>query len=366
MFFTQEDYLKIQRWLQRNSVRDTEFQEASTPLRGNETVALVQSGQNRKIFISDLVDQIFTLGVTDFLNISELSKEYGITLDKAITLLPPKARKAGQVITFKNEKGNWEIYQFTGNSNQWAIIDLWEHVGEVKKDSITLNHLSQEVKDAINSGGGAGELLPESIDSTKLANGAVTTEKIGEGAVNTNNIADNTITFNKLESWLKNKIDIIPFSTDNLPEGTNRKYFTEERVINTINSMNQMKEFEVCPKTLPVLKDQASDKDSVFTRPSRYPDHLVIVYHDGIGLEKIISNPAFIAYSRMEYEMGASRSEYGTVQWWVVFPGSEEYNKYNNIDAPTSVQVRPDKFFISKSDGKLYRYNSVSKEFSPL
>ena len=125
MFFTQDDYLKIQRWLQRNSVRDTEFQEADTPFKGNETVTLVQNGHNRKILMNDLIDQIFALGTTDFLNVSEFSKEYNITLDRAITLVPPKSRKSGQVISFNNVEGNWEIYQFTGNVNQWATIDLW-------------------------------------------------------------------------------------------------------------------------------------------------------------------------------------------------------------------------------------------------
>lgn len=125
MYFTQDDYLKIQKWLSRNSVRDTEFQEADTPFKGNETVTLVQNGHNRKIFMNDLIDQIFALGTTDFLNVSEFSKEYNITLDRAITLVPPKSRKSGQVISFNNEDGNWEIYQFTGNVNQWATMDLW-------------------------------------------------------------------------------------------------------------------------------------------------------------------------------------------------------------------------------------------------
>ena len=125
MYFTQDDYLKIQKWLSRNSVRDTEFQEADTPFKGNETVTLVQNGHNRKILINDLIDQIFALGTTDFLNVSEFSKEYNITLDRAITLVPPKSRKSGQVISFNNVEGNWEIYQFTGNVNQWATIDLW-------------------------------------------------------------------------------------------------------------------------------------------------------------------------------------------------------------------------------------------------
>ena len=70
MFFTQEDYRKIEQWLQRNSVKDTEFQEA-LPLNGLETITLVQDEHNKKVFIKDLVDQIFKLGVSDFLNVTD-------------------------------------------------------------------------------------------------------------------------------------------------------------------------------------------------------------------------------------------------------------------------------------------------------
>lgn len=153
MYFTQDDYLKIQKWLSRNSVRDTEFQEANTPFKGNETVTLVQNGHNRKVFISDLTEQIFALGTTDFLNVSEFSKEYNITLDKAITLIPPKSRKSGQVISFNNEDGNWEIYQFTGNVNQWATIDLW-------KDIISTLEVKVEIPDESIIGLPLGKVVP--------------------------------------------------------------------------------------------------------------------------------------------------------------------------------------------------------------
>lgn len=208
MYFTQDDYLKIQKWLSRNSVRDTEFQEADTPLRGNETVVLVQNGHNRKIPISDLVDQIFTLGTADFLNVSEFSKKYGITLEEAITLVPPKSRKEGQVISFKNEEGNWEVYQFTGEVNQWTIIDLWKpFLADIPEKSITLDHLSQEVKDAINSGGGVGEIVDGSIDTDKLA----------DYAVNDKKLAPTSVTEEKLSDKLKNKINSLETAKIEVP-----------------------------------------------------------------------------------------------------------------------------------------------------
>ena len=41
MFFTQDDYKKIQQWLTKNSVRDTEFNEANIPFNGGEIITVV-------------------------------------------------------------------------------------------------------------------------------------------------------------------------------------------------------------------------------------------------------------------------------------------------------------------------------------
>ena len=48
MYFTQEDYIKIKNWLQANSVKDTEFPEASS-LSLNEQLAISQGGENKRI-----------------------------------------------------------------------------------------------------------------------------------------------------------------------------------------------------------------------------------------------------------------------------------------------------------------------------
>ena len=126
MFFTQEDYRKIEKWLLSNSIKDTEFVEASAPLQGNETLAFVQKGKNVKVPLKDLIDQIFLLGVSDFLNISDKYKENYISLNQAIALVPNKSRKIGQVITFLNQEGVWKIYQFQGTIvNQWNNTTLW-------------------------------------------------------------------------------------------------------------------------------------------------------------------------------------------------------------------------------------------------
>lgn len=126
MFFTQEDYRKIEKWLLANSVKDTEFDRASLPLKGNETVAFVQDGKNVNVFLKDLIEQIFLLGVSDFLNVTDKYGESRISLTQAIQLIPYKSRKIGQVITFLDEDGEWKLFQFQGERvNQWNNATLW-------------------------------------------------------------------------------------------------------------------------------------------------------------------------------------------------------------------------------------------------
>lgn len=126
MYFTQEDYKKIENWLHRNSVKDSEFQEA-LPFTGTEFVTVVQDGHNRKVNIQEFINQLYKHGVEDFLNVTNTYRANNITLKEAIRLIPAEARKEGQVITFLNTDGNWEIYQFTGKLNQWNNTTLWNN-----------------------------------------------------------------------------------------------------------------------------------------------------------------------------------------------------------------------------------------------
>lgn len=105
-------------------MKDSEFQEA-LPLNGREIISIIQDGHNRKVGIKDFVEQLFNIGVEDFLNITSSYNSPNISLKEAIKLIPDKSRKEGQVITFLNTEGKWEIYQFTGKLNQWNNTTLW-------------------------------------------------------------------------------------------------------------------------------------------------------------------------------------------------------------------------------------------------
>lgn len=144
MFFTQDDYKKIQQWLTKNSVKDTEFNEAILPLNGNEEVAIIQGNHNKKISLKDLAVNINLLGASDFINVSESFNSKYITLQYAISLIPYKSRKLGQVITFLNKDGNWNIYQFKGESLEvWNNITLWYDIVE----SLYINSILPDEED---------------------------------------------------------------------------------------------------------------------------------------------------------------------------------------------------------------------------
>ena len=133
MFFTQDDYKKIQKWLINNSVKDTEFDEANIPFNGEEIITVVQGNQNKRIFLKDLVNQLFSIGICDFVNVTDKYNAPNISLEEAIRLLPSIVRREGQVITFLNKEDGWNIYQFKGVLNQWNVLDKWEDLFDWEK-----------------------------------------------------------------------------------------------------------------------------------------------------------------------------------------------------------------------------------------
>lgn len=148
MHFTQEDYIKIEKWLHRNSVKDSEFQEA-LPFTGKEIVTVVQDGHNRKVNIQEFINQLYKHGVEDFLNVTNTYRANNITLKEAIRLIPSEARKEGQVITFLNTDGNWEIYQFIGKLNQWNNPTLWNNPFDWEK--LIVNSILPDEEDLTKS-----------------------------------------------------------------------------------------------------------------------------------------------------------------------------------------------------------------------
>ena len=153
MFFTIEDYKKIQEWLSRNSIKDTEFNDGVLPLNGEETIALVQNKQNIKVFLKDFIAQLALLGSPDFINISDKFGENYISLSQAIKLIPYRSRKIGQVITFLDEFSEWRVYQFQGERvNQWNNTTLWIDLLQAISDSSNIVPDEEDITGVLQGG----------------------------------------------------------------------------------------------------------------------------------------------------------------------------------------------------------------------
>ena len=126
MIFTREDILKIQNALLQLGRKDSEFEDANTPLNSEDYISILQDGINKKVSINNLLSTLGLLKKDDFINVSDRYDEYHIQLSEAITIIAENKRKRGLVITFQDLNGDWKIYQFKGVLNQWDQLDLWE------------------------------------------------------------------------------------------------------------------------------------------------------------------------------------------------------------------------------------------------
>lgn len=124
MFFTREDILKIQQALLQLGVKDSELPSAE-PVTYDDTLSIVQDGENKQIGVKDFFNQISLWKREDFINITDKYDEHYISLREAINLVPILQRKDGLVITFQDVEGNWEIYQFRGNITEFLEENKW-------------------------------------------------------------------------------------------------------------------------------------------------------------------------------------------------------------------------------------------------
>lgn len=138
MYFTREDILKIHHGLSKYAVRDSEFPVAKTPINNNDVITMVQEGKNVKIRVIDFLEQLHLISQDDFLNVTVKFDETALSITQAARLVPVRSRKIGLVITFENEQGKWEIWQYNShNLTQWNNPEAWENV-KVPFDSIAV------------------------------------------------------------------------------------------------------------------------------------------------------------------------------------------------------------------------------------
>lgn len=136
MIFTQEQINEIKQRLALAGSKDPSLPLADLPLSGEETIALVQQGENRRVpieeFYEEFAQYIDGSERVDFFNVSRYAQRIAgsdesapLTLNEAVALCPPDVRRGGQVITFVNREGDWMLWQYKGtDASQWEDTSM--------------------------------------------------------------------------------------------------------------------------------------------------------------------------------------------------------------------------------------------------
>lgn len=144
MYFTEEDYRKIEAWLKTRTAKDSDFLKAY-PLTGKEDVPIIQEGQNRLVPMEDLIAKITMANFPDFFNVTNYIDKGNLTIEEAVNCVPAEKRKLGMAITFHNDKNNWVILQFCGvHINQWSSLCCWKNILDAALDDIILFRPDEE------------------------------------------------------------------------------------------------------------------------------------------------------------------------------------------------------------------------------
>lgn len=141
MIFTQEQINEIKQRLAISGSKDPQLPIADLPLTGEETIALVQQGENKRVSIEEFYEE-FSQYIdgserVDFFNVSRYAQRIAdaeasviLTLDEAVALCPDDVQRGGQVITFIDDKGNWTLWQFKGTTPEsWSdTSSMWQNL----------------------------------------------------------------------------------------------------------------------------------------------------------------------------------------------------------------------------------------------
>lgn len=124
MYFTLDDYRKIEQWLNKRGIKDTEFPDAVT-LDNKDYIPVIQDERNKKLSVISFTRFLETM-TGNLINVSSVFNKYGITLNEAINAIPVKSRRIGLIVTFLNEDNEWVMYQFNSDTlNDWLNEDKW-------------------------------------------------------------------------------------------------------------------------------------------------------------------------------------------------------------------------------------------------
>lgn len=137
MLFTQEQIEEIRERLSISGSKDTKLPLVLLPLSGEETIALVQQGENKRVPIENFYEEfaryIDHSERVDLFNVSRYVSQQSdnpssgiLTLEEAIAACPNDVKRPGQLITFETPNHEWALWQFQGDdAANWSDTALW-------------------------------------------------------------------------------------------------------------------------------------------------------------------------------------------------------------------------------------------------
>lgn len=188
MPFTKEQIQEISDKLSFLGKTDSSFSLAGVPLSGLEEIAILQEGQNVRMRLIDMVNNLLIYRATDFINVSEKFNNQEFTLSQAIAKIVPINRKAGLLITFIDSvTHDWLIYQYKGaDATTWSTISLWDNIVAQTEINYVLDTLAAKV--SYTGATGNVDLGAHSLTAASLIkSGGLASEFLkADGSVDTN------------------------------------------------------------------------------------------------------------------------------------------------------------------------------------
>ena len=192
-------------------------------------------------------------------------EEYDKLSENDKELLTKRRVTIKNVVSKDKMTGNVTSSTLTVTNGEKRLYGPDELTVELKEKSITLNHISDDLKNYIDnrsaaggtSGGGTAaptnitsttlnvtdaadgsgkniELKNDTVDTAHLKDNAVTTEKINNGAVTTNKLGDNAVTEGKIQDGAVSKDKLSNALKTEIEGKVNRTDFTGNLTSNTI------------------------------------------------------------------------------------------------------------------------------------
>lgn len=163
MFFTRDDYKKIENWLKERSVKDSQFEEVIDTYP-NDDIMILQNGENKRVKIGT-----FIADNADFINVTKTFGLRNCTIEEAAQTISEQFRKPGLEITFIAPTGVWMSYQYI---NDDTINDAWSNKDNWRNTLVDASGLNLD-NDTLVLRAGVAEVRNGSLVRDKLASDVI-------------------------------------------------------------------------------------------------------------------------------------------------------------------------------------------------